>query len=66
MEKNGLQIAGVNPEADLVEIVELKNHPYFVGTQFHPNSAPARFTRIPLFLGLIRAALSIPSLRRRG
>lgn len=37
LEKNGLRIAGTNPESGLVEIIELPNHAFFVGTQFHPE-----------------------------
>ena len=36
IDKAGLKVVGVNPESNLVEIVELKNHPFFVGVQFHP------------------------------
>ena len=37
MEKKGLVIAGKNPQKELVEIVEIKNHPWFVACQFHPE-----------------------------
>lgn len=37
MEDAGLKATGINPETGLVEIVELKNHPWFVGVQFHPE-----------------------------
>lgn len=56
LEKLGLIISGVNPQRDLVEIVELKNHPFFVGVQFHPEFK-SRFTSPhPLFSALIAAA----------
>src|SRR3989339_953003 len=44
MEKAGLEFVGVNKEKNLMEIIELKNHPYFVGSQFHPEflSRPTR------------------------
>ena len=58
IEKAGLQIVGVNPEADLVEIVELKNHPFFVGTQFHPEFKSRPMNPHPLFREFIKAALS--------
>lgn len=56
LEKCGLVISGINPERNLVEIIELKNHPFFVGVQFHPEfqSRPGR--PHPLFLEFIRAA----------
>lgn len=44
MDAAGLEVVGINPESDLVEIVELKDHPFFVGVQFHPEfqSRPMR------------------------
>jgi len=43
---------GVNPESDLVEIIELKNHPYFVGSQFHPEFKSRPCIRILFLSGL--------------
>lgn len=57
MDAAGLQVVGVNPETDLVEIVELANHPYFVGVQFHPEFKSRPMRPHPLFVELIRAAL---------
>lgn len=57
MEQAGLQVVGVNPETALVEIVELQDHPFFVGTQFHPEFKSRPLRPHPLFVGLIRAAL---------
>jgi len=54
--KQGLKIAGVNPERDLVEIIELKDHPFFVGTQFHPEFKSRPLAPHPLFLEFIRVA----------
>ena len=53
----GLVLSGLSPDSRLVEIVELKNHPWFVATQFHPefNSRPHR--PHPLFSGFVGAAL---------
>lgn len=56
LEKNGLIISGKNPERDLVEIVELKDHPYFIGAQFHPEFKSRPNKSEPLFQGLITAA----------
>jgi len=56
MVKKGLMVSGLNPERDLVEIVELKNHPFFVGTQFHPEFKSRPLSPHPLFLEFIRAA----------
>ncbi|HXK36706.1 MAG TPA: CTP synthase [Candidatus Paceibacterota bacterium] len=54
---HGLRIAGVNPERDLVEIIELPDHPFFVGTQFHPELKGRPLSPHPLFRGLLRAAV---------
>jgi len=59
MEKAGMVFSGISPDRKLVEIVELKSHPWFVGTQFHPefNSKPTK--PHPVFVGLIRAAVKL-------
>jgi CTP synthase len=59
MEKAGMQVVGVNKESNLVEIIELENHPYFVGSQFHPEFKSRPLHPHPLFVGLIKAALGI-------
>lgn len=56
--KNGLVIAGVNPERDLVEIIELKKHPFYVGVQFHPEFQSRPNRPHPLFVSFIKASLS--------
>ena len=55
-EKAGLVIAGINPERNLVEIIEIKDHPFFVGTQFHPEFQSRPLNPHPLFLAFIKAA----------
>ena len=57
MEKGGMLVSGVNPQSDLVEIVELEKHPFFVGVQFHPEFKSRFLQPHPLFVGLIKAAL---------
>ena len=52
----GLVISGHNPELNLVEMIELPSHPYFVGCQFHPEFKSKPFAPHPLFSGFIRAA----------
>ena len=52
----GLVIAGLNPEQDLVEIVELKDHPFFVGVQFHPEFQSYPEHPHPLFKVFVSAA----------
>jgi len=57
LEKKGLIMAGINPGKDLVEIIEVKNHPFFVATQFHPEFKSRPLKPHPLFREFIRAAL---------
>ena len=49
--------SGVNPESDLIEIFELKDHPWFVGVQFHPELKSTVENPHPLFVHFVRAAL---------
>ncbi len=55
-EENGVRLAGINPEKDLVEIIELKDHPWFVGVQFHPEYSSTVKEPHPLFVGFVKAA----------
>jgi len=57
LEDKGLIMSGINPERDLIEIIELKNHPFFVGTQFHPEFKSRPLNPHPLFREFIRAAI---------
>ncbi len=57
LEDNGLVVAGINPEKDLVEIIEIKNHPFFVASQFHPEFKSRPINPHPLFREFIRAIL---------
>ena len=54
---HGLRVAGVNPERNLVEAVELVEHPWFEGVQFHPEFKSRPNRPHPLFTGLIGAAI---------
>ena len=56
LEQHGLVFSGKNPERNLVEIIELKDHPYFVACQFHPEFSSRPNRSEPLFQGLITAA----------
>jgi CTP synthase len=49
-------VAGKNTERDLVEIMEIQNHPFFVGTQFHPELQSRPLHSHPLFLAFVTAA----------
>lgn len=56
-EKNGMLATGVNPDSNLVEIVELENHPWFVCTQFHPEYKSTVLNPHPLFIAFVKASL---------
>jgi len=56
-EKKGMIVSGVYQEGDLVEIIELKDHPFFLATQFHPEFKSKPFSPHPLFAAFIRASL---------
>ena len=58
MEEAGLIIAGTNPDRNLVEIVEVKNHPWYVGVQFHPEFQSKPNKAHPLFASFIEASLT--------
>lgn len=55
--EKGLRVGGVNPERDLVEIVEVAEHPWFVGVQFHPEFQSKPNAAHPLFSSFVAAAL---------
>ncbi len=57
LEKNGLTIAGINLKRNLVEIIELKNHPFFVATQFHPEYKSKPLKPHPLFKEFIKTCI---------
>jgi len=53
----GMQAVGINPNEDLVEIVELSNHPWFIGVQFHPEYRSTVENPHPLFVRFVKAAI---------
>jgi CTP synthase len=57
IENAGLIASGRNKETGLVEIMELPNHPYFIGVQFHPELKSTPEKPHPLFTGLIKSAI---------
>lgn len=57
LRNNGMLMAGVSPDEKLVEIVELKDHPWFVATQFHPEFKSRPNRPHSLFVGFVEAAL---------
>ncbi|MDP3041924.1 MAG: CTP synthase, partial [Candidatus Omnitrophota bacterium] len=56
LESKGMVFSGIYQKRNLVEIVELKDHPYFIAVQFHPEFKSKPDAAHPLFSGLIRAA----------
>ncbi len=58
-EAAGLMASGRNPENNLVEVVELKEHPWFIGVQFHPELKSTVDNPHPLFVGLVAAAMRL-------
>lgn len=58
LQESGLVISGTSPDKELVEIVELKDHPWFLGCQFHPEFKSTPRTSHPLFASFIKAALA--------
>jgi len=59
LEKRGFSVVGTTPDGKLVEVIELKNHPFFVGTQFHPELKSRPLDPHPLFVGFVKAASQI-------
>jgi CTP synthase len=58
IEEHGLKAVGINPETGLVEIVELKDHPWFIGVQYHPELKSTVLNPHPLFASFVEAALA--------
>jgi len=56
-EENGMSLSGLSPNGMLVEIVEIADHPYMIGSQFHPEFLSRPTQPHPLFVGLVNAAL---------
>jgi CTP synthase len=57
LEKNGFRVSGIWPEKQLVEIVELPDHPWFIAGQFHPEFRSRPWAPHPLFAGFVGAAI---------
>ena len=56
LEKKGLIFSGFSPDGSLPETIELENHPWFIGVQFHPEFKSRPFAPHPLFSSFIKAA----------
>ena len=57
LEAVGLRFSGMSPDGMLPEILELPDHPWFIGVQFHPELKSKPFEPHPLFTSFVRAAL---------
>jgi len=57
IEEAGMKAVGVNPDSELVEVIELKDHPWFLGVQYHPELKSTVLNPHPLFVGFVEAAL---------
>jgi len=65
LEKHGLVLSGRSPDGTLVEIIELRDHPFFIASQFHPEFKSRPLDCHPMFKGFIRAALQHKAERNR-
>ncbi len=57
LEKNGFVVSGINPQRNLAEIIELPDHPFFMGAQFHPEFTSKPLEPNPLFREFVKAAI---------
>ncbi len=64
LRQHGLLFSGMSPDGTLVEFLELRDHPYFVATQAHPELKSTLLKPAPLFLGLVHACLALGATRR--
>lgn len=58
LEEHGMKVTGVNPETGFVEVIEIEDHPWFVGVQFHPEYKSTVASPHPLFTSFIKAVLN--------
>lgn len=66
LKEGGMSLSGLSPDGNLVEFIEIPNHPYFVATQAHPELKSTLFKPAPLFKGLVEAALIYEDKKRRN
>jgi CTP synthase len=64
-EKKGMVMSGICPQGSLVEIIELKGHPWFIAVQFHPEFQSKPTAPHPLFAAFVKAALRRRSKRKK-
>ena len=58
LEEHGVIFAGINPQTNLVELIELKDHPFFMACQYHPEFLSRPLNPHPLFVGLLEASIN--------
>ena len=63
-EKHGMSLSGICEERDLVEIIEIPNHPWFVGVQFHPEFKSRPLSPHPLFMAFVEASMNTKSIKK--
>jgi CTP synthase len=61
-----MKFVGMSPDGYLPEIIELKNHPWFVGVQFHPELKSRPFNPHPLFSSFVKASIVYSKLSDKG
>jgi len=64
LQKAGMVASGINPKSGLVEIIELEDHPWFIGTQFHPELKSTVQNPHPLFVSFVKGALAFKKGKR--
>ena len=57
IKKSGVVLSGLSPDKKLVEVMEIKNHPWFIGVQFHPELKSTPFKPHPIFNSFIKALI---------
>ncbi len=63
-EEGGMRATGINPANNLVEIIELPDHPFFIGVQFHPELKSTVMNPHPLFVHFVKAAMEYSAQKR--
>lgn len=66
LEKNGMIFSGKAPDSNIMQILELYDHPFFIGTQFHPEFTSKPLSPSPIFKGLIEASLRRCEIKSKG
>lgn len=64
-EKAGMKMSGINPQSNLVEIIEIPDHPYFLAAQFHPEYSSTVETPHPLFVSFVAGAYTTKTAKRK-